>query len=96
MGALAASLAKPAKLNTLEKSKLDWNKCVSSVSMVVSAEMEGEKLTGIHLPRFVDKEDLSDSLTHARKDGYLEKQDFLQRTEDAREDAWEKSKSKRR
>lgn len=27
LGALAASLGKPAKLNTLEKSKLDWNKC---------------------------------------------------------------------
>lgn len=26
LGALAASLGKPAKLNTLEKSKLDWNK----------------------------------------------------------------------
>ncbi|ORY84152.1 bucentaur or craniofacial development-domain-containing protein [Leucosporidium creatinivorum] len=59
LGALAASLGKPAKLNTLEKSKLDWNK-------------------------FVDKEDLSDSLTHARKDGYLDKQDFLGRTEQAR------------
>lgn len=30
LGALAASLGKPAKLNTLEKSKLDWNKCAPS------------------------------------------------------------------
>ncbi|KAI5481013.1 craniofacial development protein 1 [Pseudohyphozyma bogoriensis] len=66
LGALAASLAKPAKLNTLEKSKMDWNK-------------------------FVAKEDLSDDLTRARKDGYLEKQDFLQRTEQAREDAYDKT-----
>ncbi|KAK4699496.1 hypothetical protein P7C70_g6764, partial [Phenoliferia sp. Uapishka_3] len=71
LSSLAASLGKPAKLNTLEKSKLDWKK-------------------------FVDKEDLSDDLTKARKDGYLEKQDFLQRTEARREEDYDKSKGRRR
>ena len=42
------------------------------------------------------KEDLEDTLQHARKDGYLDKQDFLGRTEARREEAWEKSKSKRK
>ncbi|KAL8277130.1 hypothetical protein RQP46_010458 [Phenoliferia psychrophenolica] len=71
LSSLAASLSKPAKLNTLEKSKLDWNK-------------------------FVDKEDLSDDLTKARKDGYLEKQDFLSRTDARREEDYDKSKRARR
>lgn len=53
-------------------------------------------LTPLFNRRFVDKEDLSDTLTHARKDGYLDKQDFLGRTEQAREDAWEKNKAGRR
>ncbi|GAA5912110.1 hypothetical protein JCM5296_000797 [Sporobolomyces johnsonii] len=72
LGALAASLGvgKPAKLNTLEKSKLDWNK-------------------------YVSKEDgLSDTLAHARKDGYLEKKDFLDRVEMRKEEGWEKGRKR--
>lgn len=46
--------------------------------------------------RFVTKEELSDDLNKARKDGYLEKQDFLQRTEDRREEDYDKSKRGRR
>ncbi|KAM0752904.1 BCNT-domain-containing protein [Meredithblackwellia eburnea MCA 4105] len=71
LAGMAAALAKPAKLNTLEKSKLDWN-------------------------RFVDKEELAEDLSNARKDGYLEKQDFLRRTDSKREEDWEKSKSRRK
>ncbi|KAK4048250.1 hypothetical protein OIO90_005869 [Microbotryomycetes sp. JL221] len=72
LNALAAQLKKPSKLNTLEKSKLDWNK-------------------------FVSKEDgLADTLTQARKSGYLDKQDFLSRTEQAKDDQWEQAKSTRR
>uniref|UniRef100_A0A0K3CGP8 SWR1-complex protein 5 n=1 Tax=Rhodotorula toruloides TaxID=5286 RepID=A0A0K3CGP8_RHOTO len=60
LAGVAASLGvgKPAKLNTLEKSKLDWNSFVSTQ-------------TG-----------LEDTLAHARKDGYLEKRDFLDRGEE--------------
>ena len=47
-------------------------------------------------PRFVDKADLSDDLTKARKDGYLEKQDFLSRTDARREEDYDKSKRGRR
>lgn len=46
--------------------------------------------------RFVVKEDLSDDLTKARKDGYLDKQDFLQRTEDRKEADYDASKALRR
>ncbi|GAA5963373.1 hypothetical protein JCM21900_000585 [Sporobolomyces salmonicolor] len=72
LGALAASLGvgKPAKLNTLEKSKLDWT-------------------------QYVSKEDgLSDTLAHARKDGYLEKKDFLDRVEMRKEEGWEKGRKR--
>ncbi|GAA6064260.1 hypothetical protein JCM10212_002587 [Sporobolomyces blumeae] len=77
LGALASSLgvgpgAKPPKLNTLEKSKLDWDSYVS-------------KETG-----------LSDTLSHARKDGYLEKRDFLDRVERRKEEGYEAGKKKAR
>ncbi|BGP16697.1 hypothetical protein JCM10213_009113 [Rhodosporidiobolus nylandii] len=75
-GGLAAAAAKlgvgkPAKLNTLEKSKMDWNKHVAT--------------TGD-----------SDDLANARKDGYLEKKDFLDRVEVSREEGWERLKAGRR
>ncbi|GAA5863007.1 hypothetical protein JCM8547_003646 [Rhodosporidiobolus lusitaniae] len=75
-GGLAAAAAKlgvgkPARLNTLEKSKLDWNKHVST--------------TG-------DSEDLA----NARKDGYLEKKDFLDRVAVSKEDEYERLKAGRR
>lgn len=66
LAAMAASLGgKPAKLTTLEKSKLDWNKHVS-------------------------KEGLQDDLTKARKDGFLDKKDFLDRAAAAKEDEYDK------
>lgn len=66
LAAMAASLGgKPAKLSTLEKSKLDWNKHVA-------------------------KEGLEDDLTKARKDGYLDKKDFLDRAAIAKEDEYDK------
>ncbi|GAA6011992.1 hypothetical protein JCM11491_000128 [Sporobolomyces phaffii] len=73
LGAMAASLgvgAKPAKLNTLEKSKLDWTSYVQT------------------------QEGLEDTLQHARKDGYLEKKDFLDRVEMRKEEGWEKGRKK--
>ncbi|GAA5843607.1 hypothetical protein JCM9279_000806 [Rhodotorula babjevae] len=75
LAGMAATLGvgkKPAKLNTLEKSKLDWDSYVST------------------------QEGLSDTLTHARKDGYLDRRDFLDRVEDAKERQWDESKSRRR
>ncbi|GAA5864217.1 hypothetical protein JCM3774_001259 [Rhodotorula dairenensis] len=63
--ALGVAGAKPAKLNTLEKSKLDWSSYVSSE-------------TG-----------LEDSLAHARKDGYLDRRDFLDRVESSKEEQWD-------
>lgn len=38
---------------------------------------------------------MGDDLTKARKSGFLDQQDFLARTEERREDDWDKSKSKR-
>ncbi|GAA5990820.1 hypothetical protein JCM5350_005127 [Sporobolomyces pararoseus] len=73
LGAMAASLgvgSKPAKLNTLEKSKLDWNQYVQT------------------------QDGLEDTLQHARKDGYLEKKDFLDRVEMRKEEGWEKGRKK--
>ncbi|GAA5874636.1 hypothetical protein JCM16303_002933 [Sporobolomyces ruberrimus] len=73
LGAMAASLgvgSKPAKLNTLEKSKLDWNSYVQT------------------------QDGLEDTLQHARKDGYLEKKDFLDRVEMRKEEGWEKGRKK--
>ncbi|GAA5893689.1 BCNT domain-containing protein [Sporobolomyces salmoneus] len=73
LGAMAASLGvggKPAKLNTLEKSKLDWNSYVQT------------------------QEGLEDTLVHARKDGYLEKKDFLDRVEMRKEEGWEQGRKK--
>ncbi|CAG8477079.1 8014_t:CDS:2 [Paraglomus occultum] len=52
---LVDAMKKPTKLNTLDKSKLDWNK-------------------------FVDKEGIKDELKYHNKNGFIEKQDFLQRT----------------
>ncbi|KAK4047149.1 hypothetical protein OIV83_005601 [Microbotryomycetes sp. JL201] len=72
LNALAAQLKKPAKLNTLEKSKLDWNKFVSK------------------------EEGLADTLSQSRKNGYLDKQDFLDKAQQAKDAAWEQSKSTRR
>ncbi|BGP25094.1 craniofacial development protein 1 [Rhodotorula toruloides] len=74
LAGVAASLGvgKPAKLNTLEKSKLDWNSFVSTQ-------------TG-----------LEDTLAHARKDGYLEKRDFLDRVEARKEEGWEKARGEAR
>ncbi|GAA6055323.1 hypothetical protein JCM3770_005284 [Rhodotorula araucariae] len=75
LAGMAASLGvgkKPAKLNTLEKSKLDWNNYVST------------------------QEGLSDTLTHARKDGYLDRRDFLDRVEGAKERQWEDLKGRRK
>ncbi|BGP02462.1 SWR1-complex protein 5 [Rhodotorula toruloides] len=74
LAGVAASLGvgKPAKLNTLEKSKLDWNSFVSTQ-------------TG-----------LEDTLAHARKDGYLEKRDFLDRVDARKEEGWEKARGEAR
>ncbi|BGP40553.1 hypothetical protein JCM10449v2_004515 [Rhodotorula kratochvilovae] len=75
LAGMAASLGvgkKPAKLNTLEKSKLDWNNYVST------------------------QEGLSDTLTHARKDGYLDRRDFLDRVDGAKERQWEEAKGRRK
>ncbi|CAG8499235.1 839_t:CDS:2 [Diversispora eburnea] len=56
---IAASLKKkPSKINTLEKSKMDWKK-------------------------YVDKEGLVDELKYHNKNGFIEKQEFLQRVYDA-------------
>lgn len=72
LSSLASSLAKPSKLNTLEKSKLDWSS-------------------------YVQKEDgLVDDLEKARKGGYLEKMDFVRRTEERAEEERERLKSGRR
>ncbi|CAH1761298.1 10713_t:CDS:2 [Entrophospora sp. SA101] len=48
---------KPTKLNTLEKSKMDWNK-------------------------FTNNEGIVDELKYHNKNGYVEKQEFLQRAYD--------------
>jgi len=40
--------------------------------------------------RFVAKEDLGDDLTKARKDGFLDKKDFLDRAAAAKEDEYDK------
>ncbi|CAG8726971.1 1241_t:CDS:2 [Cetraspora pellucida] len=61
LGQLAASLnKKPKKLNTLEKSKIDWKK-------------------------YVDKEGIADELKYHNKNGFIEKQEFLQRTYEAQD-----------
>ncbi|CAG8757876.1 2058_t:CDS:2 [Dentiscutata erythropus] len=61
LGQLAASLSKkPKKLNTLEKSKIDWK-------------------------NYVDQEGIVDELKYHNKNGYIEKQEFLQRTYEARD-----------
>ncbi|GAA6005911.1 Swc5p [Rhodotorula paludigena] len=68
---MAATLGvgqKKAKLNTLEKSKLDWNQYVST------------------------QEGLTDTLAHARKDGYLDRRDFLDRVEQSGIDAWDRAR----
>ncbi|QSL65232.1 hypothetical protein MERGE_002541 [Pneumocystis wakefieldiae] len=57
LSSLEISNNKPMKLNTLEKSKLDWAK-------------------------FVDKEGISEELKNASKDGYMDKQLFLQVAEE--------------
>ncbi|KTW31749.1 uncharacterized protein T551_01010 [Pneumocystis jirovecii RU7] len=57
VSSLEASNNKTVKLNTLEKSRLDWAK-------------------------FVDKEGISEELKNASKDGYIDKQLFLQVTEE--------------
>ncbi|BGP55881.1 hypothetical protein JCM8202_002307 [Rhodotorula sphaerocarpa] len=74
LSGMAASLGvagaggKPAKLNTLEKSKLDWSSYVSSE-------------TG-----------LEDTLAHARKDGYLDRRDFLDRVDASKEEQWDQAR----
>ncbi|GJN90925.1 hypothetical protein Rhopal_003939-T1 [Rhodotorula paludigena] len=63
LAGMAATLGvgqKKAKLNTLEKSKLDWNQ--------------------LH------------TLAHARKDGYLDRRDFLDRVEQSGIDAWDRAR----
>ncbi|GBB92387.1 hypothetical protein RclHR1_00200020 [Rhizophagus clarus] len=58
---LATSLKKkPTKLNTLEKSKLDWKK-------------------------YVEQEQIVDELKYYNKNGYIEKQEFLQRAYERQE-----------
>ncbi|CAG8484771.1 2783_t:CDS:2 [Acaulospora morrowiae] len=58
---LAASLnKKPVKINTLEKSKMDWKK-------------------------YVEKEGIVHELKYHNKNGFVEKQEFLQRTYEARD-----------
>ncbi|CAB4377660.1 BCNT-domain-containing protein [Rhizophagus irregularis] len=58
---LANSLKKkPTKLNTLEKSKMDWKK-------------------------YVEQEQIVDELKYYNKNGYIEKQEFLQRTYERQE-----------
>ncbi|EMR11030.1 hypothetical protein PNEG_00628 [Pneumocystis murina B123] len=57
LSSLEISNNKPVKLNTLEKSRLDWAK-------------------------FVDKEGISEELKNASKDGYMDKQLFLQVAEE--------------
>jgi hypothetical protein len=47
---------KPAKMNVLEKSRMDW-------------------------AGFVDKEGINDDLKRFNKDGYVERQEFLKRTQ---------------
>ena len=57
---LMTATHKPAKLNVLEKSRLDW-------------------------AGFVDKEGISDELKQHNKDGYVERQEFLRRSDDRRQ-----------
>ncbi|GAA5999773.1 hypothetical protein JCM10207_005903 [Rhodosporidiobolus poonsookiae] len=82
-GRLAAAAAKlgvgkAAKLNTLEKSKLDWNnQCV-----LMSQRTRHVATTGD-----------ADDLAVARKSGYLDQRDFLDRVEASREDEYEKLKA---
>jgi hypothetical protein len=48
-----------------------------------------------NLFRYVQtQEGLEDTLEHARKDGYLEKKDFLDRVEMRKEEGWEKGRKK--
>lgn len=62
---------KPQKMNTLEKSRLDW-------------------------AGFVDKEGISDELTHHNKGGYLHKQDFLSKVEQRRDEEFKKYRSQQK
>lgn len=55
--------AKPKKINTLEKSRMEWS-------------------------GFVDSEGIDDELKRANKNGYLDKQDFLNKSEHARYGQW--------
>ncbi|KAG5440673.1 hypothetical protein PCK2_000261 [Pneumocystis canis] len=57
VSSLEVANKRPVKLNTLEKSRLDWAK-------------------------FVDKEGIADELKNASKDGYMDKQLFLQVAEE--------------
>lgn len=56
-----AGLAKVKKINTLEKSRMEWS-------------------------GFVDKEGINDELKRANKNGYLDKQDFLNKTHSLQHD----------
>jgi len=61
-----------------------------------------EHLTDAFSPSLVARsyvstqEGLSDTLTHARKDGYLDRRDFLDRVEGAKERQYDEAKSSRR
>lgn len=149
MGVGAAG--KPAKLNTLEKSKLDWTSCVppspspplpsppSFLPFVfprsASARLEESAVADVSLPppplastssmhllrapfppsltpkrnpkpkpkpptktnetqrRYVSSETgLEDSLAHARKDGYLDRRDFLDRVEGKKSEQFDQAR----
>lgn len=57
------------KLNTLEKSRIEWS-------------------------GFVDEQGINEELKHGNKAGYLDKQDFLGRSEAARYDSWKAGQKK--
>ncbi len=91
LAAMAASLSgKPAKLSTLEKSKLDWNKSVPLPRAPRSSTRAPALTVSPDVCRHVAKEGLEDDLTKARKDGFLDKKDFLDRAAIAKEDEYDK------
>lgn len=59
--AIKYGVSETIRLNTLEKSKLDWNK-------------------------FVEEEGIKDELKRKNRDGYMERQAFLQRVENRKEE----------
>lgn len=67
---LETTHGKPKKINTLEKSRMEWS-------------------------GFVDKEGINDHLKRGNMNGYLDKQDFLQRSGDTSYQLWKAGQAKK-